>query len=119
MPARGAPTPSCKRWHRPADVVGGGADLGPAPPRLKVWGDNSAMKFFSGRRTPDLDAVMNRRLVTALLCSTLLWWVPGSPALGPVAVGAADPGIRPDPRFRLASGYQPARAITVQTKLTF
>ena len=37
----------------------------------------------------------------------------------PVAVAAANPRIRPDPRFRLASGYQPARAITLQTKLTF
>ncbi len=37
----------------------------------------------------------------------------------PVAVAAANSRIRPDPRFRLATGYQPARAITLQTKLTF
>ena len=37
----------------------------------------------------------------------------------PVAVAAGNSRIQPDPRFRLASGYQPARAITLQTKLTF
>ena len=48
------------------------------------------MELLTTRRTLKVDTV-NRRLVTGLLCSTLLWWVPGSLALGQVAAGPAAP----------------------------
>ena len=37
----------------------------------------------------------------------------------PVAVATATPSIRADPRFKMASGYQSRRAITLQAKVTF
>ena len=37
----------------------------------------------------------------------------------PVAVAAASPSIRPDPRFGLSSGYQSQRAVTLQFKVSF
>ena len=37
----------------------------------------------------------------------------------PVAIAAATPSIRPDPRVGLANGYQTRRALTLQAKVTF
>jgi hypothetical protein len=37
----------------------------------------------------------------------------------PVAYAASAPGIRPDPRFGMASQYQTRRAITIQAKFAF
>jgi len=46
---------------------------------------------------------MSRRLLAAFLCSTLLWWVPGSPGLGPVAAEPAQPPLEPgDPATPIA-----------------
>lgn len=45
------------------------------------------------RRAHPRDA-LSRRLLAATLCSTLLWWVPGSPMLGPVAAGPGE--LSPD-----------------------
>ena len=36
---------------------------------------------------------MLRRTLAGLLCTTLVWWVPGSPSLGPVAAATPEPAL--------------------------
>ena len=37
----------------------------------------------------------------------------------PVAIAAATPSIRPDPRYQMANNFQAPRVITLQARLTF
>jgi hypothetical protein len=72
------------------------------------------MELFLRGRTVEIDAV-NRRLVAGLLCSTLLWWAPGSIALGQVAVGATAPtsgGAAPPTSASTATAVALASAVT-------